>query len=495
MAENERIKVIGYAQRKFYNDGIEYRNFSDDLVGNQQTTGDGGANSTFTLNNFVTTTNFDGRTSKVYYTKKYSDFYTLQGLKLTNNTSKTLLSNNINVDINIDKTDLSKFAYFGSATEFIRVNLENIITNWPASLYIKPTRSTNIRTMVGPTVLDYTYDDVLNKSTFKVDTNFIDNKFGINFQKNGTIINTFNESNNLRNLSINSLSYVISTELGDFNVIGFTGSNNLIDDFIYFEVEGNPFDITEPTTNETYHIKPNEILYESFFNSLSKFESNLLNRLINPIFTSTYNYKTETDDGLIINRTKTLTWPVSDGYNIDFNTEQYVEYVTELLKISESKDEIQSNLVARFFTSQSISDFDTIPTIDVSGDEASGQKMNKTLKIYGREFDEVKKYIDGISFSNIVTYDKKNNTPDQLVKYLGRTLGWNMVSSMANNDLLNSYLNTSSSTYIGYKRGLTPNEADIEMWRRLVLNSAWIWKSKGTRKVIEFFFKLVHQMV
>ena len=44
MAENNRnriIKVAGYAKRVFFNDNIEYRNFSPDLVG-LQLTSDGG---------------------------------------------------------------------------------------------------------------------------------------------------------------------------------------------------------------------------------------------------------------------------------------------------------------------------------------------------------------------------------------------------------------------------------------------------------------------
>jgi hypothetical protein len=42
--------------------------------------------------------------------------------------------------------------------------------------------------------------------------------------------------------------------------------------------------------------------------------------------------------------------------------------------------------------------------------------MNKTLHIYGRNFDEINKYIKGISFSNVVTYDKQDNTPDIYLK-------------------------------------------------------------------------------
>jgi hypothetical protein len=62
--------------------------------------------------------------------------------------------------------------------------------------------------------------------------------------------------------------------------------------------------------------------------------------------------------------------------------------------------------------------------------------MNKTLHIYGRNFDEINKYIKGISFSNVVTYDKQDNTPDIYLKNLASVLGWDLISSVVENGLL-----------------------------------------------------------
>lgn len=492
MPSNDRIKVVGYAQRVFYDNGIEYRNFSDDLVGNQLTADADGTNSTFTFGNFVTTVNYEGRTSRIFSTKKFSNFYSLETLKLDDKRVNTLLNNNINTIINIDKTNLSNFAYFGSATEFVRVALEKIITNWPASLYLNPFRTEGINTIFGNTYSNYAFNLNTNESTFSVDTNFIINNFDINYKTNGTIINTFNEENDLRNLTVNYFDYVIYINDTEYPIIGFTGSSSELNDTLYFSVDGNPFDPTVVTsTTIEYHIKPKSELEEEFFNSLNEYESYLLNRLSNPKYTSKYVYKVEVDDGSIVTANKTLTWPVSDGYNIDFNTAEYARFVSELLQITNGKDGIETNLMTRFLTSESISDFDTIPKCDGSEEETAGQKMNKTLKIYGREFDEIKKYIDGISFANVVTYNKLSNTPDQLVKYLARVLGWELTSSLVENDLVNNYLKLGSNTYPGYSRGLSPNEAEVELWRRLILNSAHIWKSKGTRNPIEFFFKMI----
>ena len=492
MSENNRVRVAGYAQRVFYNDGIEYRNFSDGLVGNQQTENADGETSVFTFGNFVTTTNYGGRLTRLYTSKKYSNFYSLDSYDLTSFGSKLILNNNIKVTLNLDNGNLCDLVYFGSATEFIRVSLENIITNWPASLYVTPLRNDGINTIVGDTISNYDYNSVFNKATFNVDVNFIDNKFDINFLNNGTIINTFNQENKLRNLQVSYADYVISINGNEYKVLGFSGATSISNDTIQLEVEGDPFGFNgSADSTPTYHIKPNKITEESFFNSISQYENNLLNRLTLPKYTSTYNYKKDEDDGTITISEKTLTWPTTDGYNIDYNTADYVRFVSELIEIANSKDGIETNLMVRFLTAESISDFDTIPNCEGDEEETAGQKMNKTLKIYGREFDEIKKYIDGISFANVVTYDKKKNTPDQLVKYLARVLGWELTSSIVENDLVNSYLNVGARTYAGQSRGLTPAEAETELWRRLILNSSWIWKSKGTRKTIEFFFKLI----
>ena len=119
--------------------------------------------------------------------------------------------------------------------------------------------------------------------------------------------------------------------------------------------------------------------------------------------------------------------------------------------------------MTRFLVSESISNFDTVPKCDGTEDETAGQKMNKTLKIYGREFDEVKKYIDGIAYSNNVSYDKKSNAPDQMIKYIARVMGWQLTSSVIENDLLKAYLDVPAPSYSGYSVGLTAAEAEIEL--------------------------------
>ena len=481
-----KVKVVGYAQRTFFNDGIEYRNFSDDLVGQQLTGGEGAP--LFNGISFVISTNVDPKIDKKFRTNKFSNFVTLNTLDLTDS-QVTFLNENVKVKLNLDKSDISRYAYFGSLREFFRVSLENIISNWVASIYVNNRLDlTDDYAITGNTVEDYTYDTISNKSTFKCSTNHLDNKYDIIFMRNGISIDNHSAEENNRNLSINYEDYVISSVSGEFNILKYTGSTSNLNDYLYFEVEGNAFTGGTSEYSENFHIKPNEGKVNEFFGLLADFEKYILNRQTKPLYTSNFSITVTTDLGVALDTTKQITWPTSDGYNLDFNTTQYVRFVTELLQMADDSDSIKTNLVSRFLVSDSITDFDTISRDD---DDETGQRVDKTLKIYGREFDEIKRFADGLALANVVSYDKKDNAPDATLKGLARTLGWGLTSSMEGNDFITSYLTSQSSSYSGETIGLTPAEAETEMWRRIILNTPWIWKSKGTRKAVEFFFKFI----
>ena len=486
MAGNDKIKVSGYAQRVFYNDGIEYRNFTPDLVGNQFTSDSN--TPLFTYGNFAVTKNTEGRDVINYPTKPYSDFLTLDKIGGSLDVISLVFNANVDIKLNVDNTKLENFAYFGSATEFMRVTLESIITKWPASIYVRPLDNETYDAVY--TVEDYTYDVYYNASTFKLSVNSFVNNYDVIYNTGGILLNTY--GNELRNLVVNYNSYNILYNNEEYNILGFTGSTLLYNDYVTVMVNGNPFPtaVNQPQYN-TYHIKPVSLEVEKFFTGLEPFESYLLNRLSTPQYKATFDYQYLTDIGIIYDTSLSVVWPTTDGYNLDFSTTEYVSYVNQLLQICTATDETHSDLMTRFLVSESISSFDTIPRCDGTEEETSGQKMNKTLKIYGREFDEVKKYIDGIAYANNVSYDKKNNAPDQMIKYIARVMGWQLTSSVIENDLLKAYLDVPAPSYSGYSRGLTAAEAEIELWRRLILNSAWLFKSKGTRKAVEFLFKFI----
>ena len=443
----------------------------------------------FTYGNFAVTKNSLGRNEIVYPTKPFGKALSLNDINGDSQIISLIFNSSVKVNLNIDNTRISNFAYFGSSTEFIRVTLESIITKWPAGLYVRPLDVEDYNSVY--TVENYTYNINQNTATFKIKTNAIVNQYNITYTNGGILLSNY--GNDLRNLTVNYASYDLWYNNTTYSIVNFIGSNESYNDYIYLTVTGNPFPnaIGGQSLYETFHIKPNNLEVEKFFSGLEPFEDYLLNRLTVPKYKSKFDYRVITDDGTIYETSSELVWPTSDGYNLDFETNEYVSYVTSLLEITTALDETTTDLMTRFLVSESISNFDTITTCDGTEEETAGQKMTKTLRVYGREYDEIKKYIDGIAYSNHISYDKKNNAPDEMVKYIARVMGWQLTSSIIENDLLKAYLDVPESTYSGQSRGLTAVEAEVELWRRLILNSAWLFKSKGTRKAIEFLFKFI----
>jgi hypothetical protein len=93
---------------------------------------------------------------------------------------------------------------------------------------------------------------------------------------------------------------------------------------------------------------------------------------------------------------------------------------------------------------------------------------------------------------NSVNYNPGNDIPSMLLKNLAMTLGWSTnISPITNEGFLNSvYASSGVTQYAGFSRELTPTELNYQFYRNLILNSAYLFKSKGTRRSIEFTLRL-----
>lgn len=493
MNDNPNVKILGYSQAVTYPDGIRYRNFSDSLVGNQFV--DDGGTALFTLGNFSVTTNLSPTTSINYNTGPYSQFFSLTDINLTEAESELLFETENRVRLKLDPYDTRAIAYFGSMTELVRVSLENIITNWPASIYVNHEIQSSDYTITQEySVINYSYDSLSDTSIFEIPNIAINNIYNLNYIENGSISDTFNESNNIRDIITSFNSYVLTYEGIDYPVTQFLGLQQVNVGSITVTVKGDPFGFINNGLSlyKDFHIRPNEGIRNRFFNNLNDFESNLLNTLISPRYTATFKYKVENDEGVVFTNIKSVTWPTSDGYNLDFNTLEYEDYVNDILSVTNDADLTDSDLIVRFLVSETISSFDTAPINYISEEELiGGQKVNKLLRIYGRNFDDIKRYIDSISLANVVTYDGYDNTPNITLKNLAYVLGWDPITTIVGNDLLENYLERPRTPYSGHSRNYNTLEAEFEMWRRILLNSRWIWESKGHRKTIEFLLRFI----
>ena len=269
-----------------------------------------------------------------------------------------------------------------------------------------------VGSITGNNITNYVYDNLNDETSFTVSTNYFNNPFGINYTVDYNISSDDDTSNPLRNLTVNYNQYVIEHNGISKKIKSFSGSTTKTNTTLKFVVDGNPFpEITglnfsqftflNPTYSASipFFIKPNELKSEEFFSGLNNLEKNILNREVYPIYTATFRIPKETTQGVIVYSDEKITFPIlSDGYNLNFFDGLYITYLDEITAVGENLDKFKTDIIKRKYTAEVITGFDTIPRGD-GGDDIviDGAKATKLLRIYGVEFDEVKKYIDGIN--------------------------------------------------------------------------------------------------
>lgn len=421
--------------------------FADNLVGNQFASTKG--SSLFNFGGFNVTTNV-GSLPGVQPTVGHPMVYNYQ---------KNGFNTNLNIFINFNYSDITNYANYGSLAERLRSAVNGIITDFPAALYYNHV------------LFNKVYDVTTNITNFQIPISFIYNPFNITLTNDGLLFTNLS-GGTLRNLVKYYDKFIIDINNIESPIVDLVSD----DTYLTISVNGDLF----TGTTASFLIKPNYLERENVFNQFDEIQKFLLNRDSTPIYSATFNYRKYVD-GSYLGDTTTITWETYFyGYNPNINVNYLEQYISTLVDIGNDIDEIKSNLIARFYVSDSIVDFDT-----------SDQKIQKILQVYGRSFDEIKKYIDGLTFANTVSYDKKNNASDQLIKNLAETIGWKADTIYSSDDLLTNVFGSNNRQVLTNSKNKTPYELDIEFWRRLFLNSAYLFKSKGTRKSLEFILEYI----
>lgn len=432
----------------------------------------------FSFGSFAVTSNFDGRTP-IDYTNQLSSFVrpvTLETMGVSDVQSEILFNYSTNAVLNLDKSDLNTFVRFGSAYEFLRTTIESIILNYPGSIFM----SSQVIRGGNVTFFDFSYNNITDISTFQIPINSIVNKFGLVYNFGNV---SLPDDVLLKNLNLSFDKYIIwSAENptgNSYSVLGFTGYTGTS---IYLKVKGNPFpSVTGTTAQLDFHIKPNNLIFEEFRALLTDYQKYIVSeRDGSNGFKFILKDPTLLEDGSIVYNDATMVWSTGDKYNVDIDTPNYRKFLEIVLTIGTKYDAIKTDLIARFLTPASLKTYDL----------TEEGKMTKLLRIYGREFDQLRQFIDSLVNINRITYDKLNNIPDQLIKNLARTFGWNYFSLVNETELVQSIL-TIDDDERNLNTDLLPAEIDIELWRRILLNTNYFWKSKGTRESIKSMFLLI----
>jgi hypothetical protein len=452
--------------------------FSDNIVGLQTVEGGG-----LTQGNFEFTTGITEKVNRTFNVGAFSEPMTLDMMGIEDvMESRRIIATNFRVYPNYDVSQVLNFSMYGSLSERFRVSVTKAINFFPAALDVVYT-SLNFTT--GKTASNIVYDSVLDETYFEVNVDRFLNPFDIDYSVSASTNISAREItvSPYRNLNETYLDYCVSINDNIFKVVSFSPSQSLSNGNLAFYVSGAPFGISATSIEERYQIRPNDYIVDKVFNeNFDEVEKFLLNRLVRPEYTAFFAVPQQNEYGQFYSSNQQVTWPKDGPWNLDIRSFLFDDYLQQLQDIAINLDSFKTNLISRFLVTDSLKEFDTL-----------GQKVEKIFQIYGRSFDQVKQFIDALAYMNSVNYNPSNDIPSQLLVNLSQTLGWSSnFSPITDENFLDSIFgNTATPTYPGYARALTPTELNYSFYRNLILNAAYLFKSKGTRRSIEFLLRLI----
>lgn len=412
--------------------------------------------------NFIITVNDSAPYSKQISTAKWEtndngkEVWTIDDLKEAEETSNSTYSNAIKQDY----YKLTTFAYYGSCSELLRGSINNITVNFPSELYapiinddeglIAIYNDTNDRQVTDDGDVVGTVSMPLPKRLGGDNLYILDNPFGLDIYsqeysqeivesslkyfaydnyKKYEIIDKNGVKSDITQWKISLYPFPCdgSRKIATVSVVG---DNNAFTIQVY---NGNNDSVVYLVDKSVLgiHIRPKEKYINEYFNGLTRFENVLLNRDTKPLYKASFEILSESDYGYS-SQLKDFIFPTTfGGYNLDVSTEAFHVYLNELTNIGSFYDEYFCDNMWRSMTHEAIKNFDwTYERKFYDGEEEpyieGGTKLQKFIRLMGREFDEIKQYIEALSNSHKVSYDELNNVANYFLTDLLTTEGWDL---------------------------------------------------------------------
>lgn len=409
-----------------------------------------------------------------------------------------------------DYNALDDFALYGSAVKLVQGTVNGVITEFPAEMWFASGATSLITINIYKgSEAGYSFNE---ENPLATSGYVLYNEYGIDMiSKN---VQPENVTNPLRYLTLCGSSYVLldsnNTEhpFVGFDVetkasgVCFNGKDIEVDHAatVTLKFEGLSditIEIYKDNTDDTlyymytdqslsgYHIRPKKQIIEDYFRNADDFTVVLLNRDTLPLYTSLFKTPKETDTGFVYNLVS-YTWPsLNGGFNPDLSG-PYYSYIQSLIDLAELYDTYFSDHMWRSLTHEAIKTLDWTYVSNSDGDiqdmsEIDTSRIEPITKIYGRQFDDLKRYTDGIKTINTITYNQRSNTPDYTLTDILANSGWETKTLEITTD---KDLQT-PALYSGLYTGYTSSDANIEFLRRLKINSPYLFSIKGTRKSLD----------
>lgn len=434
----------------------KHQNVNDGTIYERDITTIGGVNQfskgmtpIYRSNNFIISVRNDTGSTNVYNNSKWekstsaSTIWTLENVSgMTSNNDD---SNDVKIVLKQDYYDFCDFAYYGSLSELFRASVTDILDRFPGELYCT---SNNIYYTTYETINQETIEDSVilgGKDLYN-----LDNPFGIDIyslSKHGEDANPlkFFADEGYKNYQIiypNEKPRDITSwwpkEFSDNTckgnricmVVLTDDHNKSIDISVYIGDDDKIFYMCDKLL-DGMHIRPKEEFISEFYNKCDNFQKLIMNRKSTPLYKAVFSVLKENEYGFYRDF-ETFVFPTTfGGYNIIANDYGFSDYTKRLADIGEFYDNRVSDNIYRSMTHEAIKNFDWTYTKEYTqGDEEEyvfgGQKIQKALRVIGREFDEIKSYIDNIKNIRKLSYDERSNMPDYFLKYSLDSDGWDI---------------------------------------------------------------------
>lgn len=425
-------------------------------------------------NNFIISVRNDGRIRNQFNKPKW--YENSEGTIWTLENVDEMVSpfedeNDVKIVLKQDYYDFNDFAYYGSLSEMFRAAIIDLAQRFPGELYLSKDNPNAYYTSGTTKEIGEYYDDVEKTLLGNEGLKYVFNPYGINIHsismpkdgdflkyfaeegyKNYEIIENDDEENPIEITSWDVEYYYFEYDKKTKQYINYTANTTNVtsatsetpypckgDKVATISINGN-VEIQAWLGDElcylyggntTIHIRPTEKYISKFYNECDNFEKIILNRKTTPKYKAIFSVIKENDYGYYREMEEFVFPTAEGGYNLDISEYGFNTYTTRLAEIGAYYDEYFTDNLYRSMTHEAIKNFDWTFTREFyEGDEEEyvfgGEKIQKTLRLFAREFDEIKSYIDNIANSNNISYDERNNLPDYFLTDTVTDSGWDV---------------------------------------------------------------------
>lgn len=131
--------------------------------------------------------------------------------------------------------------------------------------------------------------------------------------------------------------------------------------------------------------------------------------------------------------------------------------------------------------------FRLFPESFTSPDRVSAAVFSSFALTLARHFDRIKLYVNQLPNLRRVAYGSFDQAPDALLEGVGEFFGWGLQGSFASSDALRYFVGRDVLVGPDANAALDTKLSEVksQLWRRVLLNLSYIYKTKGTAESVE----------